>query len=143
MLTFLPADLNGWLSLIVQFALTAAGAIAFVAKFIRKPLQDEAQRDRENAERHFKEHGERMGVMGQQIATNSARIETADRASERLHLTVTTLAERFGSQDTRVDRLIELHERGERERLTEDRTIGERLARIETKLDALAPSNGK
>lgn len=153
MLTILPSDLNGWLSLIVQFALAIAGAIAFVAKFFRKPLQDEAQRDRDNAERHFKEQGERIGQLGQAVATNAARIETADRVVERLHLTQTSMAERLGGQDTRVDRLLELQERHERERLTEDRSIGERLARIETRLDVqedlkklftqLIPQNGK
>jgi len=150
---FLPDTLSGWLSLVVQFVAAISVAVAFNVRLIRRPLQEEAARDRENTDKHFKEQGERIGALGQQAATNAARIETADRASERLHLTMTTLAERFGSQDTRVDRLIELHERGERERLTEDRTIGERLARIETRLDVqedlkkifgqLVPPNGK
>ena len=132
---FLPDTLSGWLSLVVQFCLAVTAAIAFAAKFIRQPLQEQATRDREEAERRFREHGERLGGMSQSIATNSAKIETADRVVERLHLTQTAMAERLGGQDTRVDRLLELQERHERERLTEDRNIGERLARIETRLD--------
>jgi len=132
---FLPNTLSGWLSLAVQLFFVVSAITAFNVRLIRKPLQEEAQRDREASERHLKEQGERMGSMAATVATNAARIEATDRVVERLHLTQTAMSERLGGQDTRVDRLLALQERHERERLTEDRTIGERLARIETRLD--------
>jgi hypothetical protein len=132
---FLPDTLSGWLSLVVQFALAVAAAVAFVAKFIRRPLQEQAERDRGESERRFKEQGERLGALGQSITTNAARIEATDRVVERVHLTQTSLAEQFGRHDARMDRVMEMLEKHERERLAEDRSIGERLARIETRLD--------
>lgn len=150
---FLPATFNEWLGLIVQFVIAVSAAIGVTVRFIRRPLEESAQRDRDETARHFKEQGERIGTMDHHVAANSAKIETADRVSERLHLTLTAMAERLGGQDTRVDRLLALQERHERERLNEDRTIGERLARIETRLDVqedlkklftqLIPTNGK
>lgn len=132
---FLPDSLSGWLSLVVQFCLAVTAAITFNVRWIRQPLRDQADRDRADAERHFKEQGERIGGVNQATATNAARIEATDRVVERLHLTLTSLSESFGRHDARMDRVMETLEKHERERLNEDRNIGERLARIETRLD--------
>ena len=134
---FFPETLNGWLSLIVQFCLAVTAAITFNVKWIRQPLQEQATRDRESAAEHFKEQGERLGGMNAALSTNSARIEATDRVVERLHLTHTSLSEQFGRHDARMDRVMETLEKHERERLAEDRNTGERLARIETRLDVL------
>lgn len=135
MLPLLPESLSGWLSLIVQFVVAVTATMAVALRMIRGPLQAQASADRTENERRFKDHGERLGAVNQTAATNAARIETTDRAVERMHLTQTSLAEAFGRQDARMDRVLDMQEKHERERLTEDRNIGERLARIETRLD--------
>ena len=134
-MTFLPQDLNGWLSLVVQFTVAVAAALAFVVKFVRKPLAEELAREHAETEKGFKEQGERIGKVEGAASAGIARIEATDRVVERLHLTMTALSESHGRQDARLDRYLEVQERHERERLTEDRNIGERLARIETRLD--------
>lgn len=131
----LPDDLSGWLSLVMQFCLAVSVTVAFVLRFIRQPIQEQAARDREKNEERFKDHGERIGGIGQHASTNAARIEATDRVVERLHLTQTALSEQFGRHDARMDRVMEMLEKHERERVAEDRNIGERLARIETRLD--------
>lgn len=132
---FLPATLNEWLGLIVQFVVAVSAAIGVTVRFVRRPLEEQAARDRQHVDEKFKEQGERIGLLAQSLATNAAKIETTDRVVERLHLTQTALAEQFGRQDARMDRVLENQEKHERERLAEDRNIGERLARIETRLD--------
>lgn len=135
--TFLPDTLNGWLSLLVQLFATVAAIVAFNVRLIRQPLKEQADKDRADVERHLKEQGERIGGVTSAISTNSARIEATDRVVERLHLTQTSLAEQSGRMDARVDRLMDAMEKGQRERLDEDRRIGERLASIETQLGFL------
>lgn len=132
---FLPDTLSGWLSIAVQFTLAITGAVAFTLRWIRDPLKAQAERDRADSERHFKDQGERIGGLATSVSTNNARIEATDRVVERLHLTQTSLSEAFGRHDARMDRVMETLEKHERERLAEDRNIGERLARIETRLD--------
>jgi chromosome segregation ATPase len=112
-----------------------SAVVAYTAAFIRKPLQQEAERDREKTQTRFSEHGMRIGEAEAAVRENRARIDTADRSTERLHLQMTAMAEQFGRHDSRMERLMAMMEEQERERLTEDRAIGERLARIETRMD--------
>lgn len=140
---FFPNSLAGTVSLVVQFCGAVSVTIAVTMRWIRRPLQEQADRDRAETDRHFKEQGERIGGVSASLATNIARIEATDRVVERLHLTQTSLSEAYGRQDARVDRLMEVVEKGNRERLDEDRQIGERLARMETQLGLLLQTNSK
>jgi len=132
---FLPSSLNEWVSLIVQFVAAAATAIAFSTRLIRKPLEDALAAERERTALAFKERGERIGALEATCSTNSARIEAVDRAGERLHLQMTSMAEHHGRLEERLGTLATTLQLYHDQRVQEDRLIGERLARIESKMD--------
>lgn len=132
---FFPDTLNGWLTLASQVAIVVGAVIGYCAAFIRRPLREEAERDRERVLQKFAEHGTRLGDVESGVRENRARLETMDKITERLHLQMTAMAEQFGRHDSRMERLMTVMEEQERERLNEDRQIGERLARIETRMD--------
>jgi hypothetical protein len=132
---FLPENLGGWVSLTVQFVAAATTAIVFSTRLIRGPLERALAIEAERTERGFKEQGGRLGALEAGCSSNAARVEAVDRASERLHLQMTSMAEHHGRLEERLGALATTLQIYHDQRVQEDRMIGERLARIESKMD--------
>jgi chromosome segregation ATPase len=130
--SFFPSSLSGWLGLVVQFVVTVAAVLAFVLRTIRRPLQEEF-------DRRFSSHGERLGVLDSGLAANSAARESQERQLERLHLQLGMAQETQGRHDERLERVLMKLEQHERERLQEDRQIGEQLARLQEQMSIMRP----
>lgn len=132
---FLPETLTGWVSVVVQLVVAITGAIAYVSRFIRKPLEDQLAAHREKNDEQFRNQGERIGRVENGCTTNAAKVDSTDRQVERLHLQFTSMAEQQGRWDERFTRLMDKMEEAGSERIREDREISDRLARIETKME--------
>lgn len=130
--TFLPDSLSEWFGLVVQFVVTVAAVLAFVLKMIRRPLQEEF-------DRRFVNHGERLGVLDNGVAANTAARESQERQLERLHLQLGMAQETQGRHDERLERVLMKLEQHERERLQEDRQISVQLARLEEQMTIMRP----
>jgi hypothetical protein len=129
---FLPDNLQGWMSFLVQLMGTVWAVHLWAVRSIRQPLK-------EDMDRRFTHHGERLGALEAACASNAALSQSHDRLLERLHLEHTAQREQQGRHDQRMEDLMARLERHDRERLDEDRAIGEKLARLDERMNIMAP----
>lgn len=128
---FLPESLAEWVGLVGAVSALLTVYWAAMLRFIRAPLIAAADRDRDKVEERFSQHGKRIGDLEAEDKATAAKMEGQEKLIERMDFKLTSISEQFGRHDARLERFLATVERQERERLEEDRRIGERLASIE------------
>ncbi len=136
---FLPDTLAEWVGLVGGVTALLTAYWAAMLRFIRAPLIATADRDRDKVDERFSQHGVRIGGLESEDKATAAKIEGQEKLVERMDFKLTSISEQFGRHDARLERFLATVERQERERLEEDRRIGERLASIETIAKMLEP----
>lgn len=139
---FLPASLAGWVGLAVQSIAVISVVLAIVLRNVRAPLELADKELRAAAEAKAQEHGARIGRVESSCERNTTLVEKVDRDTERLHIQFVSMSEGMGRLDAHLKTLTQRWESYHEERLKESKAIGERLARIETRLSLPPPPNG-